>query len=147
MSVLVDSEKCKCCGICVSLCPVQAISIIQNKAFINQNSCNECLQCISECPADAIYQTLEKEISVTRSQDSEHYPLHRISPQSSQILGSYNYKREPRVFNRNEGLLDRIKEVANSFFQIDSSFGRRKKGGRGKHIGYGRGYRGGRVKH
>lgn len=51
----------------------------------------------------------------------------RISPQSNQVLGSYSYKRKQRISNISGGLLDRIKEVANSFFQNDSSFGRKKR--------------------
>ena len=38
MSVIIDNEKCKGCGICVSLCPVQAISIIKDKAFIGSDT-------------------------------------------------------------------------------------------------------------
>lgn len=145
MSVLVDTEKCKGCGICVSICPVQAISIIQNKTFIDQNICSECLQCISECPNDAIYQTSEKEISVTEKQDLEPYSVHRTSPQSNRVWGSYSYIKKQRTLNRSGGLLDRIKEVANSFFQDNSSFGRRKKGERRRHGGHRKGYRGGRF--
>lgn len=59
MSVYVESEKCTGCGTCTPICPVQAISIIQNKAVIDDNICTECLQCIEECEADAIYQIYE----------------------------------------------------------------------------------------
>jgi len=145
MSVFVDSEKCKGCSICVSICPVQAISIIQNKAFINQNICNECFQCISECPNDAIYQTSEREISVTEKQDLEPYSVHRTSSQSNRVLGSYSYIKKQRTLNRSGGLLDRIKEVANSFFEADSSFGRNRKGGRMKHRRQKGRHRGGRF--
>lgn len=143
MSVFIDSEKCKGCAICVSLCPLQAISIIQDKAFIDQNRCNECLQCLDECPNNAIYQTIDKEISVAERQDSTPYPVHRISPQSNQVL--WGYKRKQRTFNRSGGLLDKIKEVANNFFQDDSSFGRGRKVKKSGHRGYRRRYRGGRF--
>lgn len=143
MSVFIDSEKCKGCGICVPLCPVQAISIIQNKAFINQNSCNECLQCISECPNDAIYQVSEKEISVTERQDSTSYSVHSTSPQSSRVLG--RNERKQRTPNRSGSLLDRIRGVANTFFETDSSFGRNRKGRRMKYRGQRRRHRGGRF--
>jgi len=145
MSVSVDIEKCKGCGICVSICPVQAISIIQNKAFIDQNMCSECLQCISECPNDAIYQTSKKEISVTEKQDLKPYFVHRTSPQSNRVLGSYSSIKKQRTLNRNGGLLDRIKEVANSFFQDNLSFGQRKKGGRRRNGGQRRRHRRGRF--
>ena len=145
MSVLIDGEKCKGCAICVSLCPVQAISIIQNKAFIDQNKCNECLQCLDDCPSQAIYQTTDKEISVTERQDSTPYSVHRTSPQSNLVLGSYSYKRNQRAFNRSGRLLDRIKEVANNFFLDDSSFGRGRKIGKSGHRGYRRRHRGGRF--
>lgn len=143
MSVLVDTEKCKGCAICVSLCPVQAISILQNKAFIDQNKCNECLQCLDECPSNAIYQTTDKEISVTERQDSTPYSVHRTSPQPNQVL--WSYKRKQRTLNRSGRLLDRIKEVANNFFQDDSSFGPRGKVRKRGHQGYRRRHRRGRF--
>lgn len=145
MSVLVDTEKCKGCAICVPVCPVQAISIIQNKAFIDQNRCNECLQCLDECPTDAIYRISEKEISVAERQNLEPYPLPRTSYQSNQIFKID--KRKQRTLSQSGRLLDRIREIANSFFQDDSSFGRRKRGGRRGHGGRRRGYKGGRVRH
>jgi len=143
MSVFIDSEKCKGCAICVSLCPVQAISIIQNKALIDQNKCNECMQCLDECPNDAIQQTYDKEISVTERQDSIPYPVHHTSPQSNPVLGSYKGKQ--RTFNRSGSLLDRIKEVANSFLQDDSFFGRGRKVRKSGHQGYRRRHRRGRL--
>jgi len=143
MSVFVDSEKCKGCSICVSICPVQAISIIQNKAFINQNICNECLQCISECPNDAIYQISEKEISVAERPDSTPYSIHRISPQSSRVL--WKNEAEQRTLNKSGSLLDRIREVANTFFKVDPSFGTSRKGARIKHRRQRRRHRGGRF--
>jgi NAD-dependent dihydropyrimidine dehydrogenase PreA subunit len=154
MSVSVDIGKCQGCGICVPLCPVQAISIIENKAFIDQNSCNECLQCISECPYDAIYQISEKEIPVTdqiseketpvtERHDRTPYSFHRTSPQSSQIF--WRNERKQKTLQKSGSLLDRIREIANIFFNVDSSFGTSRKGGRIKHRGQRRRHRGGRF--
>jgi NAD-dependent dihydropyrimidine dehydrogenase PreA subunit len=144
MSVFIDSEKCKGCGICVSVCPVQAISIMDDKAFIDQRRCNECLQCLDECPTNAIYQISEKEISVSERQNLEPYSLPHTSSQSNQVLEVDKRKQQP--LNRDVRLLDRIREVANNFFQPDAPYGRRrrvrKRGPRGQ-----RGFRGGKSRH
>jgi ferredoxin len=70
MPVLVDIEKCTGCGICVPLCSEKAITIIENKAVIEDNSCNECLQCMDECPPNAIYQIIDSKSPVTKREDS-----------------------------------------------------------------------------
>jgi predicted Fe-Mo cluster-binding NifX family protein/ferredoxin len=50
---VVDPDKCGCCGICMDLCPVNAIEI-KRHAFINTNTCIACAACVSECPNAAI---------------------------------------------------------------------------------------------
>lgn len=141
MAVFVDADKCSGCALCVSVCPVQAVSIKDNKAVIDQNICNECLQCLDECPNDAIYQVLEKDISVAERQDSEPYSPHPVSSRSDQIIRANEGK--PKLGDRDGGWLDIIKKLAYSFFQGDSSYSRGKKGGRGRYGGHRGGHRGG----
>jgi len=54
----VDEEKCSGCGICVPLCPFQAIEIVSKnghaKARINELLCMGCGVCASSCPSRAI---------------------------------------------------------------------------------------------
>ena len=53
MSAKVDKKKCTGCGICVDICPAQAIKIEKDKAVINDD-CVECGACVNECPRGAI---------------------------------------------------------------------------------------------
>lgn len=48
-------EKCTGCGICVDICPYNAISIVDNTATIDLDACTLCGACISECPFDALF--------------------------------------------------------------------------------------------
>lgn len=52
--VKVDSDECTGCENCVSVCPVEAISMVDGKAVIDQDKCTQCGVCIGECPVEAI---------------------------------------------------------------------------------------------
>ncbi|MBL7197672.1 MAG: 4Fe-4S binding protein [Candidatus Omnitrophica bacterium] len=49
-----DKGKCKGCGACINVCPVQAISLTEGIADIDSNRCIECGRCINVCPVGAI---------------------------------------------------------------------------------------------
>jgi heterodisulfide reductase subunit A len=53
----VDPEKCTSCGICVKVCPYNAIQVdtrAQTGAVVTTAACAGCGTCGAECPADAI---------------------------------------------------------------------------------------------
>ena len=50
---VIDSEKCTGCGICVDVCPANAIEV-NEQAVINTDACAGCAACVSECPNEAI---------------------------------------------------------------------------------------------
>ena len=53
--IVVNSEKCKGCGICQKFCPVNAIEGQgRDKRVINQDKCIKCGTCIQSCPFKAI---------------------------------------------------------------------------------------------
>ncbi|ADB58120.1 CoB--CoM heterodisulfide reductase iron-sulfur subunit A family protein [Archaeoglobus profundus] len=55
----VDEEKCSGCGICIPLCPFQAIEIDERKrAKIDELLCMGCGVCASSCPSRAIKHRL-----------------------------------------------------------------------------------------
>ncbi len=55
--VQVNLERCIGCSLCIPCCTVNAISIVQDKARIDQYLCVECQVCIRAgvCPTDALY--------------------------------------------------------------------------------------------
>lgn len=50
----VDNTRCRGCGECVSVCPAGAITLRDDKAFINEALCEDCEICLSACPQNAI---------------------------------------------------------------------------------------------
>jgi Fe-S-cluster-containing hydrogenase component 2 len=53
----VDSEKCVSCGACVTLCPVEAITLDKDLTIVfNKEKCvgSTCSACVDACPARAI---------------------------------------------------------------------------------------------
>jgi len=53
-NIFVESNSCVGCGDCVSVCPTNAIEIIDGKAVINAELCIDCEICISSCTYKAI---------------------------------------------------------------------------------------------
>ena len=52
---VLDQERCVNCGLCVDLCPEQAISTNSNyTVVIDLSKCTGCGSCINECPNEAI---------------------------------------------------------------------------------------------
>jgi MinD superfamily P-loop ATPase len=53
----VDSEKCVSCGACITLCPIEAITMDEDASMVfNQEKClgSTCSACVDACPARAI---------------------------------------------------------------------------------------------
>ena len=62
-SLVINEAWCKGCNICVTFCPVNALSMTGGKAALNgKNKCILCGQCELRCPDFAIYlDTVEEE--------------------------------------------------------------------------------------
>jgi MinD superfamily P-loop ATPase len=55
--VEIDNDKCFSCGACVSICPVGAITVAEDKSVnFDQEKClgSTCSACVEACPARAI---------------------------------------------------------------------------------------------
>ena len=54
MNYYAVNEKCTLCGMCVTVCPEDAVMIGRGTAVINQLSCTNCGECYENCPENAI---------------------------------------------------------------------------------------------
>lgn len=56
--LVVDSQWCKGCGICVAFCPRQVLALVQGKVqILDISRCIRCSMCEKLCPDYAIYLT------------------------------------------------------------------------------------------
>lgn len=51
--LLIDAEACIGCGVCVTVCPFDALSMVDEIAVVDER-CTACRACIPECPVDAL---------------------------------------------------------------------------------------------
>jgi ferredoxin len=53
---VVDTEMCKACGMCVKVCPTNAIAdgVKKVPAVIDQGKCISCGVCLETCKFDAV---------------------------------------------------------------------------------------------
>ena len=60
----IDAKKCVGCGNCVSVCPMQAISIdaASNRAHVNTDECVECYACYNGMSMERLNPTLIRSI-------------------------------------------------------------------------------------
>ncbi|MHA1726254.1 MAG: indolepyruvate ferredoxin oxidoreductase subunit alpha [Promethearchaeota archaeon] len=77
----IKTNLCIGCMNCIIVCPVQAISLIDKKAHINEDICVECNVCYrdAECPVNAIKPTRLKWPRVIRSPFSNVIASHKVT--------------------------------------------------------------------
>jgi 2-oxoacid:acceptor oxidoreductase delta subunit (pyruvate/2-ketoisovalerate family) len=55
MTAVIDQERCMNCGLCIDLCPEQAIDMSPNyTVVIDSSKCTGCGSCADDCPVEAI---------------------------------------------------------------------------------------------
>ena len=54
MPAIVDPDKCTGSGECVDACPVEAITLVNDKAVVDAEECTDCGSCVDVCPNEAI---------------------------------------------------------------------------------------------
>ncbi|NMC20346.1 MAG: 4Fe-4S binding protein [Thermogutta sp.] len=54
MTAIVNTETCNGCGECVQACPLDAITIQNEKAVVDADVCGDCGACVDVCPTQSI---------------------------------------------------------------------------------------------
>jgi len=67
-----DDTKCKGCGICAQVCPVNNIKIVDHRP-VWQHHCETCYACYNWCPNEAIYG------KIVEYNDHRHHPDVKLS--------------------------------------------------------------------
>lgn len=67
-----DSDKCIGCGLCVTVCPDQAIELVGKVAQLSGRECMGCCHCQAVCPAEAI-SVLNVSLNFVTFSENEHW--------------------------------------------------------------------------
>ena len=108
----VDEEKCVGCEICIEKCPVNAISMEDEKAKINMEECIHCGTCHSVCPQEAVRHDSEK---IPDAVKANVEMTKRFMEACARFLGEENEKwkcleRMKKYFNKEKIVAERTIE-------------------------------------
>ncbi|MBN2258020.1 MAG: 4Fe-4S binding protein [Anaerolineaceae bacterium] len=113
MKMIIDQSLCKGCGVCVSICPVDAIVMHAGKAFINRSKCTSCLLCIEACPTGALQQVQVDDRMVTRDPASSHVVQSQTIVEASQKVSDLDVTLPARP---DQSIVPRMIEMLASYF-------------------------------
>lgn len=79
--MIIDTERCIGCALCIPYCVSGALSITQGRAEVDDDACVECENCVRSfhCPTDAIERTELKWPRSLRSLFSNPLTVHRLT--------------------------------------------------------------------
>jgi uncharacterized Fe-S center protein len=72
ISPRINQGVCTACGMCIDWCPEDTISIVDGKAFINEDNCIGCGECLAVCRFGAVRFNWGRESRVLQEMMAEH---------------------------------------------------------------------------
>jgi ferredoxin len=87
---------CIGCGKCVKVCPFEAITLVNNLAYIDPLKCKLCRKCAPECPTGAIH---ELNFPVRKEKESEGIEIkkHSVTQVTTDVISEPVSKTAKRV--------------------------------------------------
>ena len=85
-------DKCVGCSECIKFCPVNAISLIKDKAKIKDGICIGCATCIGVCPSGAIDVTWEQGASLISQKMVEYTKAALLNKSQNQAFINFALK-------------------------------------------------------
>lgn len=79
----VSANKCIGCNLCVTVCPNNAIEMVNGKAVIDIDKCNNCGECVKVCPTHAISLFDKKDITSAKESIKEKSSLEKDTAKNS----------------------------------------------------------------
>ena len=85
----VDRDICGYCGACVSVCPTNAVELVDIHLRRNESLCIKCRACVKICPVGAMKEDAQNNVS--HAEDVE-YQVHRGSSYSFRPLQNHELR-------------------------------------------------------
>ncbi len=132
----VSANKCIGCNLCVTVCPNNAIEMVNGKAVIDIDKCNNCGECVKVCPTHAISLFDKKDITSAKESIKEKSSLEKdtaknsVSENQKSVLQtkvlqtSVSQTSKKEVMKKSEpktqkSILKKVKEISKKIYSVN----------------------------
>jgi len=92
------SAKCRNCYRCVRVCPVKAIGVRDDQAYVDANRCILCGTCVRECPQHA--KVYRNDIDIAAELLKEEKVVASVAPSFSAVYEGWKVKNLPSALRK-----------------------------------------------
>ena len=102
---------CNSCGLCVGVCPKQAIEYKRSvegflKPVVNNRKCTQCALCVTYCPGSTYYNLQKEQENTTADRAEKYYVIHSQNPSERYSAASGGFVTELLCFLLEKNYVD-----------------------------------------